>query len=152
MRACALLVLAACAAPPASRTTAASPSIPTATSTAARPTSPPARPTPPTRDPHTPGYVQAAELPDGAVPSVDADGNFIVGATHDTAPEMRVHADVPHGTVHTFTMSSADSKLYPGIARDSGTFGTPDPKDPAGRRCRSRGRCRGTACCRPSSW
>src|SRR6185369_2184046 len=92
VRACALLVLAACAAPPASRTTAASPSIPTATSTAARPTPPPA---PPTRDPHTPGYVQAAELPDGAVPSVDADGSFIIGATHDTAPEMRVHADVP---------------------------------------------------------
>jgi enterochelin esterase-like enzyme len=28
-------------------------------------------------------------------------------------------------------MSSADSKLYPGIARDPGTFGTPDPADPA---------------------
>ena len=25
----------------------------------------PARPTPPTRDPHTPGYVTAKELPDG---------------------------------------------------------------------------------------
>jgi enterochelin esterase-like enzyme len=131
VRACALLVIAACAAPPASRTTVASPSTPAGTSTAARPTTPPARPTPPTRDPHTAGYVQATELPDGAVPTADAEGNFIIGATHDTAPEMRVHADVPHGTVHTFTMSSADSKLYPGIARDSGTFGTPDPKDSA---------------------
>ena len=28
-------------------------------------------------------------------------------------------------------MSSADSKIYPGIARDLGTFGTPDPADPA---------------------
>ena len=28
-------------------------------------------------------------------------------------------------------MSSADSKIYPGIARDAGTFGTPDPTDPA---------------------
>ena len=28
----------------------------------------PARPTPPTRDPHTPGYVEAKELPDGAIP------------------------------------------------------------------------------------
>jgi enterochelin esterase-like enzyme len=28
-------------------------------------------------------------------------------------------------------MNSADSKLYPGIARDTGTFGTPDPADPA---------------------
>jgi enterochelin esterase-like enzyme len=43
---------------------------------------------------------------------------------------MRVRTDVPRGAVHTFTMSSADSKLYPGIARDSGTFGTPDPSDP----------------------
>jgi enterochelin esterase-like enzyme len=30
-----------------------------------------------------------------------------------------------------FTMSSADSRYYPGIARDKGTFGTPDPADPA---------------------
>jgi iron(III)-enterobactin esterase len=129
VRACALLLLAACAAPAASRTTVTS-SAPGAPSSAARATTA-ARPTPPTRDPRTPGYVQATELPDGAVPSAEADGNFIIGATHDTAAEMRVRADVPHGTVHTFTMSSADSKLYPGIARDSGTFGTPDPKDPA---------------------
>jgi len=27
-------------------------------------------------------------------------------------------------------MESKDSKLYPGIAREPGTFGTPDPKDP----------------------
>ena len=129
VRACALLLLAACAAPAASRTTVTS-SAPGAPSSAARATTA-ARPTPPTRDPRAPGYVQATELPDGAVPSAEADGNFIIGATHDTAAEMRVRADVPHGTVHTFTMSSADSKLYPGIARDSGTFGTPDPKDPA---------------------
>jgi enterochelin esterase-like enzyme len=30
-----------------------------------------------------------------------------------------------------FTMSSADSKIFPGIAREPGTFGTPDPADPA---------------------
>ena len=29
-----------------------------------------------------------------------------------------------------FTMSSADSKIYPGIARDADTFGTADPTDP----------------------
>jgi enterochelin esterase-like enzyme len=28
-------------------------------------------------------------------------------------------------------MNSTDSKLYPGIARDKGTFGNPDPADPA---------------------
>jgi len=129
VRACALLVLAGCAAPSASRTTAVTPAG--ATSASARPAAAPARPTPPTRDPRTPGYVQATELPDGAVPSAEANGNFIIGATHDTASEMRVRADIPRGAVHTFTMSSADSKLYPGIARDSGTFGTPDPSNPA---------------------
>ena len=103
---------------------------PPATTTAA-PTTAPARPTPPTRDPHTRGYVTATELPDGAVPSPRADGNFIIGPTHDPAPEMIVREGVPQGTVYTFTMSSADSRIYPGIARDAGTFGTPDPTDPA---------------------
>jgi enterochelin esterase-like enzyme len=91
----------------------------------------PPRPTPPTRDPHTPGYVAAKELPDGENPPSDADGNFILGPTHNPAPEATEQAGVPKGTVYEFTMSSADSKLYPGIARDPGTFGTPDPADPA---------------------
>src|SRR6266850_1471285 len=92
---------------------------------------PSTRPVPPTRDPNTPGYVQAKELPDGAVPPADADGNFVVGPTHDAAPEMTVREGVPQGTVYTFTMSSADSRTYPGIARETGTFGTVDPTDPA---------------------
>ena len=92
---------------------------------------PPPRPTPPTRDPNTPGFVAAKELPDGAVPPADADGNFIIGPTHNPAPEMTAQDGVPQGTVYTFTMRSADSKIYPGIARDKGTFGTPDPTDPA---------------------
>jgi enterochelin esterase-like enzyme len=89
------------------------------------------RPTPPTRDPHTPGYVKARELPDGAVPPATADGNFIIGPTHNPAPEMQVQSGVPQGTIYEFTMSSTDSKFYPGIARDPGTFGTPDPHHPA---------------------
>ncbi len=92
---------------------------------------PAGRPAPPTRDPNTPGYVAAKELPDGSVPSVDVDGNFIIGPTHTPAPETIVNDGVPHGAVYTFTMQSADSRIYPGIARDSGTFGTADPKDPA---------------------
>lgn len=44
---------------------------------------------------------------------------------------MTVDPTVPHGTIHTFTMRSEESRIYPGIARDSGTFGTPDPNDPA---------------------
>jgi enterochelin esterase family protein len=87
-------------------------------------------PTPPTRDPHTPGYVTAKELPEGAIPAADVDGNFILAPTHTPAPEAMVQAGVPQGTVIEFTMSSADSKSYPGIAREAGTFGTPDPSNP----------------------
>ena len=87
------------------------------------------RPTPPTRDPHTPGYVTAKELPDGAVPPANVDGNFIVGPTY-AAAEMPVDG-VPKGTVIEFTMNSSDSKIYPGIAREANTFGTPDAADPA---------------------
>src|SRR5215213_7733300 len=90
-----------------------------------------ARPTPPTRSPDTPGFVTARELPDGAVPPADANGNFIIGPTHTPAPETVVHEGVPQGAVYNFTMSSADSKIYPGIARDQGTFGVPDPGNPA---------------------
>jgi len=89
----------------------------------------PARPKPPTRDPHTPGYVTATELPDGVLPPAGAEGNFILGPTHLPAPEMTNITLA--GTVHEFTMASQDSKLYPGIAREPGTYGTPDPSDPA---------------------
>jgi len=89
------------------------------------------RPAPPTRDPHTPGYITATELPDGATPLADADGNFIIGPTHHPAPEMTVQTNVPQGTVYEFTMSSAGSRFYLGIAREPGTFGTPDPAAPA---------------------
>jgi enterochelin esterase-like enzyme len=85
----------------------------------------------PTRDPHTPGYVAAKELPDDTVPPANADGNFILGPTHDAAPEMQVKSGVPQGTVIEFTLNSTDSKIYPGIAREPWTFGSPDPNDPA---------------------
>ncbi len=91
----------------------------------------PARPTPPTRDPNTPGYVMAKELSDGANAPVNTDGNFIIGPTHNPSPETSAQEGVPQGTVYNFTMNSADSKIYPGIARDQGTFGTVDPADPA---------------------
>jgi enterochelin esterase-like enzyme len=93
---------------------------------AARPPRPPA----PTRDPHTPGYVTAKELPDGANAPADEDGNFILGPTHPAAPEMATKEDVPQGTVYTFDMESKDSKIYPGIAREQGTFARPDPDNP----------------------
>ena len=79
----------------------------------------PVRPPAPTRDPHNPSYVQAKELPDGENAPVNADGDFIIGPTHKPAPEMTVQEAVPHGTVYSFTMESADSKFYSGVARDS---------------------------------
>jgi len=42
-----------------------------------------------------------------------------------------VQAGVPQGTVYRFTINSADSKIYPGIAREPNTFGSPDPANPA---------------------
>jgi enterochelin esterase-like enzyme len=105
-------------------------SISYAQTPAAPPAAPP-RPTPPTRSPDTPGYVAAKELPDGTLPPDTADGNFIIGPTHTPAPETQPQPGVPHGTVSEFTLSSADSKFYPGIARDPGPLGTPDPNAPA---------------------
>ena len=96
----------------------------------AAPAARPARTPPPTRDPHTPGYVTAKELPDGANAPAKEDGNFILGPTHNPAPEMTVQEGVPQGEVFNFTMESTDSKFYPGIAREAGTFGRPDPADP----------------------
>src|SRR5271170_637116 len=89
------------------------------------------RPTPPTRDPNTPGYVTAKDLPDGANAPSNADGNFILGPTHTPAPEMTAQEGVPQGTIINLTMESTDSKIYPGIAREPNTFGTADPNDPA---------------------
>ena len=64
----------------------------------------PARPTPPTRDPNTPGYVTAKELPDGANAPANADGNFIIGPTHNHAPEMSAQEGVPQGTVYELSL------------------------------------------------
>jgi iron(III)-enterobactin esterase len=91
----------------------------------------PPRPTPPTRDPHTPGYVTAKELPDGANAPATADRDFILGPTHNPAPEMTAQDGVPQGSVFNLTMESTDSKIYPGIAREANTFARPDPTDPA---------------------
>jgi iron(III)-enterobactin esterase len=86
-----------------------------------------ARPAPPTRDPNTPGYVTAKDLPDGGNAPATADGNFILGPTHTPAPEMTAQEGVPQGDVFNFTMESADSKFYPGIAREPNPAGRANP-------------------------
>ncbi len=85
-----------------------------------------ARPPAPQRDPLAPGYVKATELPDGQVPPMAADGNFIIGPTHQPAPEMSpVAPGQPKGTVHKFTLDSTESKFYPGVERDEPAAGAP---------------------------
>ena len=106
-----------------------SPSAPSQTPPSAAPVAPKVSFGPPIRDPHTQGYVTATDLPGNAIPSPTVDGNFIIGTAHSPAPETIAHPNVPQGVILEFTMNSADSKSYPGIARD--TPGTPDPTDPA---------------------
>lgn len=91
----------------------------------------PVRVSAPTRDPNTPGYVKAKELPDGANAPINEDGNFIIGPTYKPAPEMTVKEGVPQGTIYNFTMESKDSKIYPGIARDQVGQPLVDPANPA---------------------
>jgi len=91
----------------------------------------PKRLTPPTRDPSTSGSLAFKELADGENPPPNVDGNFILGPTHPRAPGLAPANQLANGTVIEFTMNSADSKIYPGIARDANTFGTVDPAEPA---------------------
>lgn len=99
--------------------------------TAQQTPAPAARPVPPTRDAHTAGYAASRDLPDGTQPPASEDGNFVLGPTHAPAPESLPQEGVPRGTVTEIVLNSADSARYPGIAREPGTFGTPDSNDPA---------------------
>ena len=42
-------------------------------------------------------------------------GDFTIGPDYTNAPESRPREGVPKGTVYQFTMSSTDSKTYPGL-------------------------------------
>jgi enterochelin esterase-like enzyme len=80
----------------------------------------------------TPSADDAASNPTAAAPGAnppsDVDGNFLIGPHYVAAPESSVVPGVPQGRVQQFTMDSADSKFYPGVARDA--FGTVDPDNP----------------------
>lgn len=45
------------------------------------------------------------------------EGDYVAAPPYADAPELSRRDNVPHGKVHQFTMNSADSKLYPGIAK-----------------------------------
>ncbi|HET9863878.1 MAG TPA: alpha/beta hydrolase-fold protein [Steroidobacteraceae bacterium] len=87
----------------------------------------PARPTPPTRSPSADGAPPFTHIESGN-PPLTANGNFVIGPDYLPAPELTPKDGVPQGKVAQFTMSSADSKFYPGIARDQ--FGSVDPHNP----------------------
>lgn len=130
---------------------------------------------PPTRDPSNPNYPRATELPDGALPPPGAEGNFIIGPTHNPAPETIAKEGVPRGTTKSFTLWSKDSTIYnPGLIRDDvagctnssimTTVTAPDDKSnmivttsaiPASGRAPSTSTCRRNMCAaarRHSSW
>jgi iron(III)-enterobactin esterase len=44
-------------------------------------------------------------------------GDFVIGPDYTAAPETVVKPGIPVGAIRTFTMLSADSRLYPGIKR-----------------------------------
>jgi iron(III)-enterobactin esterase len=54
-----------------------------------------------------------------ASPTRSKDGiEFIIGPAYADAPELTVRPGVPQGALHDFVMSSEDSKIYPGIAKN----------------------------------
>jgi enterochelin esterase family protein len=46
-------------------------------------------------------------------------GDYLVAPPYADAPELTKRDNVPHGMVHRFSMNSADSKIYPGIAKSN---------------------------------
>ena len=45
------------------------------------------------------------------------EGDYVIGPPYANAPELTPRDGVPKGTVYHFTMSSTDSKIYPGISK-----------------------------------
>jgi len=89
---------------------------------------PPPRPTPPTRAPDGEGAPKFTRVAPGGNAPVDQNGDYLIGPDYLPPQELNVVEGVPQGKVEQFTMSSADSRFYPGIARD--VFGTVDPNNP----------------------
>jgi iron(III)-enterobactin esterase len=92
------------------------------------PAAQPPRPTPPTRAPDGPGAPKFKRVPTGGNAPLNKNGGFLIGPDYLPAPELNVVEGVPQGVVRQFTIDSADSRFYPGIARD--VFGTVDPGNP----------------------
>lgn len=87
------------------------------------------RPGPPVRSPEDPGAPQFTAITrPGANAPGDRDGNFVIGPVYVAARELQVGESVARGRVEQFTLDSADSRFYPGIARVG--RGVVDPQNP----------------------
>ena len=49
--------------------------------------------------------------------SILEDGDVTIKPPFSNAPELIINNAIPHGEIHRFTMKSADSKIYKGVAR-----------------------------------
>src|SRR5678816_1886364 len=67
------------------------------------------------------GCAFAADTPTtNASPARTSDQvEFRIGPVYANAPELREKSAVPKGTIHEFVMNSEDSKIYPGIAKNT---------------------------------
>src|SRR5205807_9663061 len=76
-----------------------------------------------------PGAPPFKLLKAGENPSLNEDGNFVIGPEYTPAPERKAVEGVPHGKIKQFSIDSKETKLFnPGIARK--VFGKVDPKNP----------------------
>jgi hypothetical protein len=57
------------------------------------------------------GWIHAAPV------LADGPSESVIGPEYHDAPEVKAKEGVPVGELHKFTMDSADSKMYPGIAK-----------------------------------
>ena len=74
--------------------------------------------------------MTAKDLPDGANAPVKADGNFILGPTHNPAPEMTVQEGVPQGRSSTSPWSRPTANSIPASRAKPTPLPRPDPNDP----------------------
>lgn len=112
----------------APKSDAPKPAAPKSQSPAPRP---PARPQPPARPFDAPGAPPFTRLDGkpGAMPPLDAVGDFVIGPEYAAAAETKAVAGVPQGKVVQFSIDSKDCKSFnPGIARKE--FGKVDPENP----------------------
>src|SRR5437868_5684329 len=84
---------------------------------------------PPVRQFDAPGSPPFKVLKTGENPSLEVDGNFVIGPEYVSAPEPNPVTGVSAGRVQQFVIDSKETRLFnPGIARKE--FGKVDPKNP----------------------